>query len=83
MIVMPVFADQLDNAQRVHEKRFGIRLNSFTCSKQELFDAIEKLVNDQELNEKIKSISKRGESNSKSNEIVIKIKHLVLSSSKN
>ena len=83
MIVMPVFADQLDNAQRVHEKGFGIRLNPFTCSKQQLFDAIEKLINDQELNEKIKSISKRCESNSKSDEIVIKIKHLVLSSSKN
>ena len=82
MIVMPIFADQLDNAQRVHDLGFGIRLNPFTCSKQ-LFDAIEKLINDQELSQKMKSISKRCESNSKSNEIVIKIKHLVLSSSKN
>ncbi|CAG2108284.1 unnamed protein product [Medioppia subpectinata] len=42
MIVMPLFSDQYDNAQRVHEKGFGIRLNPHNCSEQQLLDSIEK-----------------------------------------
>ena len=59
MIVMPLFGDQYDNAQRVHEKGFGIRLDPYRCSEQELLESIEKLLNDKELNEKLKNISKR------------------------
>ena len=40
MIVMPLSADQYDNAQRVHEKGFEIRMNPFTCTKEQLLDAI-------------------------------------------
>lgn len=59
MIVMPLFADQYDNAQRVQEKGFGIRLDPYRCSKQDLLESIEKLLNDKELNETLKNISKR------------------------
>ena len=59
MIVMPLFVDQYDNAQRVDEKGFGIRLDPYRCSEQELLESIEKLLNDKELNEKLKNISKR------------------------
>ena len=35
MIVMPLQGDQLDNAQRVQEKGFGIRLDPHSCTKQQ------------------------------------------------
>ncbi|CAG2106099.1 unnamed protein product [Medioppia subpectinata] len=41
MIVLPLFTDQYDNAQRVHEKGFGIRLDAYKCSEEELLNAIE------------------------------------------
>ena len=59
MIVLPLFADQPDNAQRIHEKGFGIRLSPYNCSEEQLLTAIERLLNDKELNEKLKKISKR------------------------
>lgn len=60
MVVMAVADnDQVDNAQRVHEKQFGVRLNLRTCTKQEVSDAIEKLLTDNELSERLMSISKR------------------------
>ncbi|XP_054152615.1 uncharacterized UDP-glucosyltransferase YojK-like [Oppia nitens] len=59
MIVMPLFADQYDNAQRVHEKGFGIRLDAYKCSEKILLSAIDKLLNDNELREKMQKISQR------------------------
>ncbi|CAG2111290.1 unnamed protein product, partial [Medioppia subpectinata] len=59
MIIMPLFADQYDNAQRVHEKGFGIRLNPHNCSEQQLLDSIEKLLNNKELKHKLSMASKR------------------------
>ncbi|CAG2109691.1 unnamed protein product [Medioppia subpectinata] len=53
MIIMPLFADQYDNAQRVMEKGFGIRLNPHTVSEHELLNSIEKLLNDKELKHKL------------------------------
>ncbi|CAG2105195.1 unnamed protein product [Medioppia subpectinata] len=49
MIVMPLFGDQYDNAQRVHEKGYGIRLNPHTVSERELLDSIDVLLNDKNL----------------------------------
>ena len=59
MIVMPLFYDQYDNAQRIDEKGFGIRLDPRLCTEQELLESIEKLLNDKELNDKLKNISNR------------------------
>ncbi|XP_054152695.1 NDP-glycosyltransferase YjiC-like, partial [Oppia nitens] len=59
MIVLPLFADQFDNAQRLQDKGLGIRLNTYKCTDEELLTAIEKLLNDNELNEKLQKISKR------------------------
>ncbi|CAG2178331.1 unnamed protein product, partial [Oppiella nova] len=53
MIVLPLFGDQYDNAQRVQEKGFGIRLNPYECSENELLDSIEKLLNDKILAQKL------------------------------
>ena len=59
MIVLPLFGDQFDNAQRIHEKGFGIRLKPFKSSQKEFLDAIDKLINDNELKVKMEKIAKR------------------------
>ena len=59
MIIMPVYMDQFDNAQRVHEKGFGLRLNAYRCTKEELTNAINKLIYDHDLALKMKKISQR------------------------
>ena len=59
IIVMPMFSDQFDNAQRIQEKGFGIRMNPFQCTKDQLLNGINKLINDSDLNLKMKNISER------------------------
>ena len=49
MIVLPLFWDQYDNAQRVHETGFGIRLDTYRFTDAELSGAIERLLADTEL----------------------------------
>ena len=77
IIVMPVFADQHDNAQRVHEKGFGIQINPFTCTKDQLLNAIEQLLNDKNLNNKLKLIAERSEREAKANKIVEIVEQVV------
>ena len=59
MIVMPLFADQFDNAQRLQEKNFGIRLDPYETSEEELLNAIETLLNDQQIAERLSAASHR------------------------
>jgi len=49
MIVLPLFWDQYDNAQRVHETGHGIRLDAYRCTADQLADAISSLLDDHEL----------------------------------
>lgn len=58
-IVCPLFGDQFDNAQRVQEKEFGIRLDPYNCSKEELLSAIETMLNKEDLRTRMKAISQR------------------------
>ena len=59
MIVMPLFGDQFDNAQRIHEKGFGVRLDPYDFTEKDLLDSIEKLLNNKQMNENLKKISER------------------------
>jgi UDP:flavonoid glycosyltransferase YjiC (YdhE family) len=59
MIVMPSFGDQYDNAQRIEEKGFCIRINPYDFEENVLLESIEKLLNDQKLALKLTKISKR------------------------
>ena len=59
MIVMPLFADQFDNAQRVHEKGFGLRMDPYICTEEELLGGIEKLLNDNDLKKRLDQAAKR------------------------
>src|SRR5699024_6803863 len=44
MIVLPFFGDQYDNAQRIHEKGYGVRLDTYTFKDDELIEAIDRLL---------------------------------------
>ena len=46
MILLPLFWDQYDNAQRVHELGFGVRLATYSFEDAELTDAIDRLLGD-------------------------------------
>ena len=59
MIVLPLFWDQYDNAQRVHETGFGIRLATYAFADEELLGAIEQLVADEDLARRLGAISDR------------------------
>jgi len=49
MVVLPLFWDQYDNAQRVHETGFGVRLATYAFADRDLTDAIDGLLADQDL----------------------------------
>ena len=49
MIVLPLFWDQYDNAQRVDETGFGVRLATYAFEPGELASAIERLLADADL----------------------------------
>jgi len=75
MIVMPIFIDQLDNAERVREFGFGARLNPYLCSRKELLEAVEKMINDRDLANKMTRIGERiraSNSNEKAADLIMK-----------
>jgi MGT family glycosyltransferase len=49
MIVLPLFWDQYDNAQRVHELGFGRRLDTYGFEDDELREAVDRLAIDDDL----------------------------------
>ncbi len=77
MIVMPLFADQFDNAQSIQEKGFGLRLDPYNCEEKELLQSIEKLLNDEILALKLIQISQRIQSSNKISKVVQLIEGLV------
>ena len=46
MVLLPVFWDQYDNAQRMHETGFGIRLDTYGHAPEELPAAVDRLLGD-------------------------------------
>jgi MGT family glycosyltransferase len=59
MIVLPLFWDQVDNAQRVDETGFGRRLSTYGFRDEELTDAIDELLDDQALSARLAAMSSR------------------------
>ncbi|MDH2430076.1 glycosyltransferase [Sphaerisporangium sp. TRM90804] len=49
MILLPLFWDQYDNAQRVHELGYGVRLSTYAFADEELVQALDKVLGDHEL----------------------------------
>jgi UDP:flavonoid glycosyltransferase YjiC (YdhE family) len=59
MIVLPLFWDQVDNAQRVEETGFGRRLSTYGFRDEELTDAIDELLADERLATRVAAMSTR------------------------
>jgi MGT family glycosyltransferase len=59
MVVLPIFWDQHDNAQRIEETGFGARLDTYRHSGKELAEAIDRLLADTELHSRLAVTSQR------------------------
>ncbi|MCW2943101.1 MAG: macrolide glycosyltransferase [Actinomycetia bacterium] len=53
MICLPLFWDQYDNAQRVAELGYGVRLDTYTFTDEELHGALDGLLGDEGLRAKL------------------------------
>jgi UDP:flavonoid glycosyltransferase YjiC (YdhE family) len=63
MVVLPLFWDQYDNAQRVAELGFGARLDTYRFEDRELIDAIDRLLVDEGLRSRLASVASRLKAN--------------------
>ncbi|SDD50550.1 glycosyltransferase [Nocardioides lianchengensis] len=59
MIVLPLFWDQYDNAQRVDELGLGIRLATYAFTDEELTGAVEKILADTDLRASVAALGER------------------------
>jgi MGT family glycosyltransferase len=59
MVAMPVFWDQYDNAQRVDETGYGARLPTYTFEPEQLTGAIDRLLGDRGLHDRMAAIGQR------------------------
>jgi MGT family glycosyltransferase len=58
-IVLPLFWDQYDNAQRIDECGYGVRLSTYEFTDEELHSTINALIGDQALRERLRAASRR------------------------
>jgi MGT family glycosyltransferase len=56
MIVLPLFWDQYDNAQRVHELGYGVRLPTYAFTDDDLLGAVDRLLADTDLRARMAAI---------------------------
>jgi MGT family glycosyltransferase len=59
MVVLPLFWDQYDNAQRVHDTGFGVRLDTYGHTARQLTGAIDGLLADETLRARLAAASSR------------------------
>ena len=59
MVLLPLFWDQYDNAQRMHDTGFGVRLDTYGHRREELLDAIDGLLADVALKQRLAAVSAR------------------------
>ncbi len=59
MIALPLFWDQHDNAQRLQETGFGVRLSTYTFADDELTSAMDRLLADRALHARMAAIARR------------------------
>jgi MGT family glycosyltransferase len=58
MVVLPLFWDQYDNAQRIHETGLGIRLDTYGHAPEELRGAVDRLLADDAAAARLAAISR-------------------------
>ena len=59
MLVLPIFWDQHDNAQRIQETGFGIRLPTYDFGRGELAAAVDRVLTDEQLRARCAAASER------------------------
>jgi UDP:flavonoid glycosyltransferase YjiC (YdhE family) len=59
MIVLPLFWDQYDNAQRMHDLGYGVRLATYDFSDDELTAAVDGLLADDVLRSSLAALGER------------------------
>ena len=59
MVVLPLFWDQYDNAQRVQETGFGERLDTYGHAPEELLGAVDAVLGDLAMRERLTRASAR------------------------
>jgi MGT family glycosyltransferase len=59
MVVLPLFWDQHDNAQRVRERALGTRLDTYAHEPSQLIGAVRQLVTDSALHTRLAAIARR------------------------
>jgi MGT family glycosyltransferase len=59
MVLLPLFWDQYDNAQRIHETGFGQRLDTYGHEPEQLTGALDRLLDDGALRERLGALSRR------------------------
>jgi UDP:flavonoid glycosyltransferase YjiC (YdhE family) len=59
MVVLPLFWDQYDNAQRIHETGYGVRLDTYAHEPGDLLGAIDRLLTDEGLAQRVQAESAR------------------------
>jgi MGT family glycosyltransferase len=59
MVVLPLFWDQYDNAQRMHELGYGVRLATYDFSDEELIGAVDGLLADETLRSNLDALGER------------------------
>jgi MGT family glycosyltransferase len=59
MVALPIFWDQHDNAQRVHETGFGVRLPTYDFEASDLLGAVDGLLADGDLRSRLAAVSAR------------------------
>ena len=62
MVVLPLFWDQYDNAQRLDELGFGVRLSSYSFEPGDLMDAMDRLLADADLRSRLRMMAVRHQS---------------------
>jgi UDP:flavonoid glycosyltransferase YjiC (YdhE family) len=63
MVCLPLFWDQVDNAQRLAETGFGARLEAYAAGAGELTGAIDRLLADRALAARLAAVSARLQAN--------------------
>jgi MGT family glycosyltransferase len=63
MVVLPLFWDQYDNAQRMEELGLGVRLPTFDFEDGQLGEAVDRLIADDALRARLKEMSRRLQAN--------------------
>ena len=59
MMIMPLFFNQLDNAQRFEDMKLGLRINPFCYDEADIHVKVDQMLHDIELHFRIRKISRQ------------------------